>query len=105
MKILLDENLPLDLRHFLAEHQVFTVAYMGWKGVSNGALLACAGDAKFDLLITRDSGIEYQQNLTNLPIAVIVVPRQAMKLKELLPLIPRLLDAINSMAPNTLVRL
>ena len=58
MKILLDENLPHDLRHFLPAHEVFTVAYMGWPGIENGELLERAGDSGFDVMLTKDSGVE-----------------------------------------------
>jgi len=58
MKVLLDENLPHELRHLITGHDVFTVTYMGWSGLRNGALLARATEAGFDALITLDSGIE-----------------------------------------------
>ena len=102
MKVLLDENLPLDLRHFLAEHETFTVAFMKWKGVRNGELLVRAAAEGFDVMITRDAGIEYEQNLTNLPIAVIVLPAHAKKIEDLIPLIPLLLMAMQSLQPKTL---
>src|SRR5438067_10883252 len=105
MKVLLDENLPIDLPHFLADHQAFTVAYMGWKGLRNGELLARAGSDGFDVVVVRDAGIEYQQNLANLPVAVIVLPKRAQKLEDLLPLVPALLMTINTIAPKTLVKL
>jgi hypothetical protein len=63
---LLDENLPLDLRHFLAGHQVFTISFMKWKGLRNGELLRRAEGEGFDLMLSRDAGIEYQHNLANL---------------------------------------
>jgi hypothetical protein len=72
MKVLLDENLPHDLRPLLMPmHDVYTVAYLGWSGLENGDLLAEAAAQHFDVMVTRDSGVEYEQNLTNLPIAVI----------------------------------
>ena len=73
MKVLLDENLPHDLRHELPGHEVFTVAYMGWSSLENGDLLSAAAAAAFDVMLTKDSGVEYQQNLPNLPLAVVVV--------------------------------
>ncbi|HEY1629196.1 MAG TPA: DUF5615 family PIN-like protein, partial [Tepidisphaeraceae bacterium] len=105
MKVLLDENLPLDLRHFLADHQAYTVAFMKWKGLRNGQLMQQAAKEAFDVLVTRDAGIEHQQNLTNLPIAVVVLPAHAKKLEDLLPLIPSLLRAISQVAPKTLLKL
>jgi len=58
MKVLLDENLPHDLRHFLPGHEVFTVAFLGWAGVENGALLAKAAGEGFGVVVTKDAGIE-----------------------------------------------
>ena len=58
MKILLDENLPHDLRHFLPGHDVYTVTYMRWSGKSNGELLRTAAQDGFDVLLTKDSGVE-----------------------------------------------
>ena len=62
MKLLLDENLPHQVRLELPGHDVFTVAYMGWGGVENGELLRQAAAAGFDALLTNDRGLEYQQN-------------------------------------------
>ncbi len=67
MKLLLDENLPHDLRYFLTGHDVFTVSYMKWKSVENGDLLLAAGDAGFDVMLTLDSGVEYEQHLARFP--------------------------------------
>lgn len=73
MKLLLDENLPHQLRHELPGHDSFTVAYMGWVGVENGELLKRAAAQGFDALVTKDANVRYEQNLVNLPIAVIIV--------------------------------
>ncbi|MDZ4659401.1 MAG: DUF5615 family PIN-like protein [Bythopirellula sp.] len=58
MKLLLDENIPHDLRHFLPGYEVFTVAYLGWSSIENGELLQKAGEQGFDAMITKDSGVE-----------------------------------------------
>jgi predicted nuclease of predicted toxin-antitoxin system len=73
MKLLLDENLPHQLRYELPGHECFTVAYMGWGGSENGALLALAASQEFDALLTKDANLEYEQNLTDLPLAVVVI--------------------------------
>lgn len=72
MRILLDESLPRPLSRLLAEHYVQTVPQMGWTGLSNGALLRRAADL-FDVVVTADQNIEFQQNLGELPIAVVVL--------------------------------
>jgi hypothetical protein len=60
VKILLDENLPHQLRPELAGHDVFTAAYMSWSGIENGELLRLAAGAGFDAVITNDRGLEYE---------------------------------------------
>ncbi len=62
MKLLLDENLPHRLRRLLIGHDVFTVAFMKWSGVENGERLALAAAAGFDAVITKDTGMPYEQN-------------------------------------------
>lgn len=105
MKILLDENLPHDLRHFLSGHEVFTVAYMGWSGMENGDLLKIAGDSGFDVMLTNDSGVEYEQPLAALPIAVVVMKSKTNKLDDIRPLLPAVLSTLANLQPRTLVRM
>ena len=72
MRILLDESLPRTLSRELTGHQVQTVQRQGWAGLKNGALLQRAA-GEYDVLITSDRNLEYQQNLTRLQIAVVVL--------------------------------
>jgi Domain of unknown function (DUF5615) len=68
VRILLDESLPRPFARLLPEHEVRTVAAMGWKGIRNSALLQlAAGD--FDAFLTADQSLEHQQNLGALPLA------------------------------------
>jgi hypothetical protein len=60
MKLLLDENLPHQLRHEIPGHDCFTVAYMNWAGIENGELLALAATAGFDALVTKETKIQYE---------------------------------------------
>ena len=60
MKLLLDENLPHDLRGELAGHETYTVQYLGWSGIKNGELPARAAASGFGALLTMDSGVPYQ---------------------------------------------
>ena len=105
MKILLDENLPVDLRHFLPDHQIESVSSRKWKGLKNGVLLSRAADEGFDVMLSRDAGIEFQQNLKNLPLAVVLLPRNAKKIEDILPLLPSLLTALASIVPKSLTKL
>jgi predicted nuclease of predicted toxin-antitoxin system len=102
MKLLLDENLPHDLRHFLTGHEVFTVAYMDWKSVENGDLLLAAGDAGFDVMLTLDSGVEYEQHLAALPLAVLIIRCKSNRIDDLRPLVPEILSALSRLRPKTL---
>jgi predicted nuclease of predicted toxin-antitoxin system len=103
MKLLLDENLPHDLRHFIPGHDVFTVAFMGWGGIANGQLLALAAGQGFDALITLDSGIFHQQNPATLPCSVVIIKVKSNKLSDIQPLLTELLNALASLAPQTVV--
>lgn len=74
MLVLLDENLPHKLRLLIPGHDVHTVAYQGWKALSNGALLNAAEEAGFDVLVTADQNLlSYQQNMHGRKLAVVVL--------------------------------
>jgi len=73
MKILIDENLPRYLKKVLAGHDVKTAQEMGWSGVKNGDLLKLA-EPDFNIFLTADKNIRYQQNLTGRLLAIIVFP-------------------------------
>lgn len=77
MRILLDQNIPEDIRTFLPGHGVSTAAEMGWSTVSNGALLAAAELAGFEVMITADQSIRYQQNLSGRRICLVVLSTNA----------------------------
>ena len=68
MRILLDEDLPRRLGVLLVGHEASTVQRSGWSGIKNGRLLTL-GATKFDVFLTMDGGLEFQQNLSTLPIA------------------------------------
>jgi len=74
MKILLDESVPQDLRLIITGgHTVITTWYQGWSSFKNGALLDAAERAGFDLLITADQELCFQQNLKGRKLAILVV--------------------------------
>ena len=81
MRLLLDECVPARLRRSLPSHQVSTVVQEGWSGVKNGKLLALAATG-FDAFITVDKNLSYQQNTSNLPVAVLVLdPRMKIEIE------------------------
>jgi predicted nuclease of predicted toxin-antitoxin system len=73
MKILFDQGVPAPLRRALPDHTVSTAYEMGWAELTNGDLLKQA-NAAFDVLITTDQGLRFQQNLAGLRLAIIVLP-------------------------------
>jgi hypothetical protein len=72
-KVILDENLPVSLRLHLKDFDVVTVRYQGWSGIQNGELIALV-DGQFDVLLTADQNLRYQQNLRSRKIAIIELP-------------------------------
>lgn len=96
MKLLLDECIDRKLAREFVDHEMKTVPQMGWAGVKNGQLLALA-EAEFDLLITVDRNLSFQQNLPQFDIAVIVLQAPSNRLADLKPLAPKVL-AILAMA-------
>jgi predicted nuclease of predicted toxin-antitoxin system len=73
MRILFDQGTPVPLRRALTDHSVFTAHEMGWTQLDNGALLQAA-EAEFDVLVTTDQNLPYQQNLTGRRIAILILP-------------------------------
>lgn len=73
MKILFDQGTPAPLRREFAGHEVITAHEMGWSDLSNGDLLRAA-ESTFDLLVTTDQGLRYQQNLSGRRLAILVLP-------------------------------
>lgn len=103
MRILLDEDLPRRLAELLVGHEVSTVQRSGWTGVKNGKLLALAAP-EFDVLVTMDQNLEFQQNIAALPIAVLVVEAASNRLEHLVPLVPAILKELNHIPPKALRR-
>lgn len=104
MRILLDESLPIELRYEIPGHDVHYVREMGWSGLRNGELLRRA-ETSFEVFLTADQNLEYQQNLEHLPVAVVVLIARSNRIEQLRPLLSRLLNVLASLRPRTLVRL
>jgi hypothetical protein len=74
LRILFDNNVPVGVRDFLSNHEVRTVVEMNWPlQVENGELLKAAEAAAFDVLVTSDQNIQYQQNLTGRRLALVAL--------------------------------
>jgi hypothetical protein len=104
MRILLDESLPIKLRSEITGHDVRYVREMGWSGLKNGELLRSAA-ASFDVVLTADQNLEHQQNLSRLPVAVVVRVARSNRIAHLRPLLLRLPDVLASLRPRQFVRL
>lgn len=104
MRVLLDECVPRALRHDLPGHQVQTVADVGWTGVKSGQLLRLAA-AQFDLLLTVDRNLEYQQNFAEVELAVIVVHAPSNDIAVLRPLMPTVLAVMLQAKPGAVTHI
>lgn len=104
MRILLDESLPKELQSELPGHDVRTVQEMGWSSLKNGEVLARSVNL-FDVFLTADQNLRFQQNLSALPIAVAVLVAKSNRIQDLRPLIPELLRSLSALAPRTLVQI
>jgi hypothetical protein len=101
--VLLDECVPRKLKRELSGHDVQTVTEMGWSGLKNGPLLRRAAQ-EFDVFLTVDQGVEYQQNLFGLDLAIIVMVAATNDIDDLRPLKPRVRETLSSASPRTLIR-
>lgn len=73
MRVLFDQGTPVPLRHALLGHSVSTAYELGWATLKNGELLRSAEEKGFEVLVTTDTNLKYQQNLTARQIAVVVL--------------------------------
>lgn len=93
MRALLDECVDSRLALYLTPHEVRTVADQGWAGISNGKLLARA-EVEFDVFVTVDRNLSFQQHLPKFSIAVVLLAARTNRLADLVELVPELLRVI-----------
>jgi len=94
-RILLDECIDRRLAREISGHEVKTAPEMDWAGLDNGELLARA-EKEFDVFITVDRNLTFQQNLPKFDIAVLVLCTRTNRLKDLIPLVSKIIDALNN---------
>ena len=104
MKLLLDECTPARLRLDFPGHEVRTVAQAGFKGLKNGALLRMAS-LEFDVLITVDQNIPFQQNLSGFTIAIVILVARSNRYSELRTLAPSVLHALTFIRAGEVIRI
>lgn len=105
MKVLLDECLPSDLRGHLAGHDCQTVPQAGLAGKANGELLALAERSRWQVLLTMDRGIPYQQNLADGTISLAIICAKSNRLPDLLPHVPAILAALSTIRPGEVIQI
>lgn len=96
MKILLDECVTKHLKPHLLDHEVFTVREMQWSGIKNGKLLALCVEHSFDILLTIDKNLQYQQNLNRYPISIVILNSISSKVEELVTFLPTFSDRLST---------
>jgi len=99
MKILLDENIPKNLKKDLSQFDVITVQEMGWNGLQNGALLNNMLENKIDILIAADKNLQNQQNFKKYPIPVILLDVLKLTYPDIQSMIPKLLELLLQRKP------
>ena len=101
VRVLLDENLPRDLVTELTGHDVTTVQAAGWSGIDNGELLRCA-HGRFDVLLTMDRGLRYQQSLKSFRLSIVIIRARSNRMIHLKPLVAGVLNALEDLQPGEL---
>lgn len=99
MRILIDECLDWRLSRALTGHDCVSVQKMGWSGIKNGKLLALAQE-EFDVFLTADRNLSFQQNTTKLDIVVVVLAAGSTQLNKTLPLMPKVLALLPILTPG-----
>lgn len=104
MRILIDECLNWRLARALTGHYAVSAQKMGWSGITNGKLLALAIENGFDVFLTGDRNLAFQQNVTEFSIRVVVLDARGIQLHQTLPLMPKVLSLLPTLKPGTVVR-
>jgi predicted nuclease of predicted toxin-antitoxin system len=103
MRVLLDECIPVRIADELPMHDVQTIRGMGWRGKKNGELLRLAA-SKFNVFVTIDKGLEFQQRIAHLPLGVVTLVSPSNDIDALRPLVPALRHAVMKVKPGQVIR-
>ena len=99
VRVLLDESIPVDFARELADLDPRTVIGLGWAGLKNGALLREAAE-QFDVLVTMDKNLRFQQNLAAHEIGVVLIRAHSNRIDDLRPLVPQIREAVAASEPG-----
>jgi predicted nuclease of predicted toxin-antitoxin system len=102
-RVLLDECIPVQLAPELPNHHVRTIRRMAWRGKKNGELLQLAA-GKFDVFVTMDAGLSYQQQIASGKLGVVALVASSTEIEVLRPLIPKLRHAVMKVKPGQMIR-
>ncbi len=103
MRVLLDEQLPVELATELTGHEVQTVTGIGWQGLTNGEVLRQAR-IQFEAFVTMDRTLEFQQNLSAAGFGVVLIRARSNRMRDLRPLVPEILRALDGIKAGELRR-
>ncbi len=104
MKLLLDECVPRPVRREFLGHLISTIEEAGFTELKNGILLRSAAADNFEVLLTVDKNIEYQQNPADLPMGILILSARSNRLQDLLPLLPQALAALETIRVGEIVK-
>ncbi len=105
MKILLDENLPKRLKKDFPEHVLYTVRDLGWNGKKNGELLKLLVENEFDLMLTFDKNIEYQQSLSKYTLTVFLLNAKSNSYPIIKQLVPAIKNKLSKQMPRGVTKI
>jgi predicted nuclease of predicted toxin-antitoxin system len=101
-RILLDACIPKRLKQEFGEHEVWTAKEARLNSVDDGQLLDAMAD-RFDILVTMDKSIGFQQRLEGRPVAIVLLRAKSNRLPDLLPLVPKLAQALREARPGNVI--
>ncbi len=103
MQVLFDQGTPAPLSKFLTSHQVSTAYQLGWQMLTNGDLLQQAELSNFEVLVTTDQNLKYQQNLSSRVIAIVVLTSTSWP--RIQKVLSEIIDAVDSSTPNDYIEI
>jgi hypothetical protein len=105
MKVLLDGCVPRKLKRHLSIHDCQTVPEVGYAGKKNGELLSLAEDSGFEVFLSLDQGIEFEQNLHGRKLGVVLIRAKSSRLQDLIVYLPGILSALEEIRPGGLIHI
>ena len=105
MRLLIDESIPEQIQPYLAEFEPSTVRREHLKGLRNGVLLRAAVDRGFQVIFSADQSLRFQQNLPRIGIGAVVIVNIRNRMQDLLPILPRIKEAIVAVKPGEVIEL